>query len=206
MEEYLKSVPDPENPRKYIGKTLTGRVKPNMIWTASLNYPFQGLSSDSSKTAVWRQWLQDAPTVGFIHDELINQLLICKELPRWLEELMTMQMQAMQELTPDVTVRAEGALMINWDKKAKPVFGIDGHRLRLWTPDIMVPLCSFDRLVPASSLDKNQKKEYSEWLEGKEMALLADRTPAGFRPLFEHGAKSFTGYQPLSSVSDLEIL
>ena len=136
----------------------------------------------------------------------MNELPICSELPMWVDKLHQMQVDSMQRFTPHVKVRVEGQLMLSWDKKAKPVFGIDGQQLRLWTPDIMVPVGSFEKLVPSVALDKNQKKAFAEFAKSQPIEEFIARTPQGCRPLFEHGAKEFAGYQPKDSVPDLVLL
>jgi hypothetical protein len=75
MQHFLKGTPDPLHPGMYIGHTITGRRKPNSLFTASLNYSFQGLASDCSKTAGWYLWMLDAPLVNFVHERNVTTVL-----------------------------------------------------------------------------------------------------------------------------------
>jgi DNA polymerase-1 len=75
MKEFLKGTPDPDHYGMYIGYTLTGRRKPNSTYSAALNYKFQGLAADCSKTSGWNQWLADAPTVDFVHERNVTSVL-----------------------------------------------------------------------------------------------------------------------------------
>lgn len=113
---------------------------------------------------------------------------------------------AMSELCPDVKVKVEAAMMLNWDKKAKPVYGPDGHRLRLWTPDILIPDPDTNKLVPVSYIKKEQVDKVKAWKKNMGKERIIAMTPEGCRPLFEHGGEDFHGYQPLKSVPDPELI
>lgn len=105
-------------------------------YTVAANTFFQGLAADASKLALWlvsnecynvpSSPLYGCRPVVFMHDEimLIAPLSYAAEAVARLEELM---IQAMEPYTPDVPVRASGALMRRWRKGAKPKFNATGR-------------------------------------------------------------------------------
>jgi hypothetical protein len=54
--------------------TLTGRVRGRVGFSAAKNTPFQGLSADGAKLALWRLMREGYRVVGFVHDEVLIEL------------------------------------------------------------------------------------------------------------------------------------
>jgi hypothetical protein len=71
--------------------------------------------------------------VAFIHDELIVEIPEGDLMHDRAMAIAEVMVHSMARILPDVTVRAEPALMWRWDKRAEAVFGSDG-RLQVWTP------------------------------------------------------------------------
>lgn len=119
-------------------------------------------------------------------------------------------LDAMNEFCTHVKCKVEASLMLNWDKKAKPVFGPDGQQLRLWTPDIMGwdPLNNkYEQLL---KMKKTKAQDVPKAWKDYKAAFTAEDfikwTPPGYRPLFEPGGKEFFGWQNLQSVPNPAIL
>jgi hypothetical protein len=82
--------------------------------------------------------------------------------------------------------------MINWNKKAKPIFDKDGHRLLIWTPDI----------VAVNKKDKNESWRKLVNRPFNELTTMDPKdvpVPDGYRIVWNEGGKSLYGYQPLKS-------
>lgn len=192
MEQHLKPVPDPRHPGMYIVEVKGGRIRSNTPFCAACNTKFQGLASDCSKLALWFCYKESVPVVNFVHDEIISEWFIDDQLQNNVTKVQALMLEAMGVLCPDVKAKVEAALMINWNKNAKPIFDSCGHRLLIWTPDI----------ITVSAKDKEQK-----WrkLINKSIEELATFTPQtlpsinGFRAVWNEGAKSIYGWQPLVS-------
>lgn len=117
---------------------LTGWVRGSMFPSEASNQPFQHLTSRAAKralVAVTRACYDEKsimfgakPSV-FAHDEVIAEVLNAEQG----EEMARIVREAAQEVTPDVIVRAEPALMLNWFKGADTKRDEQG-KLILWTP------------------------------------------------------------------------
>jgi len=148
-----------------------------------------------------------APSWTTTLDEYIAEFDINEYLQPQCRALADCMVAGMESICKYVKVRVEYALMLNWDKNAKPVFGEDGELLRLWTPDIMVPdPANPTALLPLSTFPKKRKEELDDWKKSRTRDQLLSGTPTQHRALFEHGGKKFVGYQPLSSVPDARYL
>ncbi len=109
-----------------------------MFPSEASNQPFQHLTSRAAKralVAVTRECynpksiMWGAKPSIFAHDEIIAEVLS----PAQGDEMARIVREAAQEVTPDVVVRAEPALMLNWYKGADTVRDADG-KLVLWEP------------------------------------------------------------------------
>lgn len=74
-----------------------------------------------------------ARVVAFIHDELIVELPEDDRMHDRAFAIAQIMVDSMQRILPDVTIRAEPALMRFWSKQAEPVFDSEG-RLQVWEP------------------------------------------------------------------------
>lgn len=70
--------------------------------------------------------------ICFVHDEILGEVRIDGAHDRVMA-VCDIMVQAMQEITPDVTVRVEPALMLRWDKAAEAVYD-DKQLLVPWIP------------------------------------------------------------------------
>jgi DNA polymerase-1 len=136
MKEHLSPEQDASEQGKYIGRTLTGRVRGKCRYTEACNTPFQGLASDGAKEALWALFKDGTRMVNFIHDETINEIKITDKetISDEVKKIEETMINSMKKVVPDVAIRTEAALMDRWYKKAKPVYDEQGHIL-LWTPE-----------------------------------------------------------------------
>lgn len=134
-----------------VAQLPSGRIRGGCYYTSGANTMFQGFGADATKAANWTMtmecwtgysdlWPNDgrdpSPLLGcrpvfFIHDELVV------EGPEetchlWGPRTSEVMVAKMQEMCPDVTVRAEPALMPRWLKSAAPAW-VDG-KLVPWYP------------------------------------------------------------------------
>jgi hypothetical protein len=136
MHKHLQPECDPESPGKFIGRTLTGRIRGKCSYTESCNSVFQGLAADGAKEALWLLFRKHIPVVNFIHDETINEIMMgppkdMSDRVRYIEELM---ITGMEKVIPDIPIKTESVLMDRWYKEAKLVFDAEGN-LVLWKPE-----------------------------------------------------------------------
>ena len=68
----------------------------------------------------------------FIHDEIVGEVRV-DVAHETAMEVSRLMVEAFQPITPDVTIKAEPALMLRWNKGADPVFDSQG-RLIPWVP------------------------------------------------------------------------
>lgn len=196
MKEHLKPPRDPNNKDRFIGAIISGRTKPNMTFCAALNAQFQGLASDCSKLAGWLLYNSTIPInlINFIHDEYLAEQPIDEHLQDTCRLIAQLMIDGMRILTPDVTVRVEQAMMVNWDKKAKGIYSLNKDLL-CWTPDI----------VEFSSKDKKESwKKYVPYSLDDIMKMSSDdlirKCPKEFRLVWTEHAKAPFGLQPMTSV------
>jgi len=139
MEDHLKPPVDGQfkdretGEDKYIGKTTTGRIRRNCSYCSACNYPFQGLSSDGARLALWYMWLEQYRMVNFIHDEIMSELRDDEYLQWHVKRIDQLMIAGMQAVIPDVKISVEGALMRRWYKEAESVYDEHGNLL-VWEP------------------------------------------------------------------------
>jgi hypothetical protein len=114
--------------------TPTGRVRGNVTYTQSKNTPFQSLAADGAKLALWDLLYHGFRLAGFIHDELLVELLdqggyvdqeVCERVKRIVCE-------AMARVTVTVPVDAEYTLARCWSKEAKLI--VNDGKVYAWEP------------------------------------------------------------------------
>jgi DNA polymerase I-like protein with 3'-5' exonuclease and polymerase domains len=111
--------------------TLTGRVRGGVSYTQARNTPFQGLSADGAKLALFELIQAGYRVVAFVHDEVVIEIpedVDHAAEARYIESLMNLSMQC---VTGDVPVTCEYALCRRWSKKARACFDREG-RLVPW--------------------------------------------------------------------------
>lgn len=135
---------DPEDER-YAYMSPLGMVRRNCRYTEATNgCALQTPTAEGAKSALWELALAmyderlKSPLLGchmvaFVHDEVILELPdndLAHERAFAATEIM---IDSMKQITPDVTVKAEPALMYFWSKKAELVLD-DNNRLIPWQP------------------------------------------------------------------------
>ena len=194
MKEHLNPPRDPNNKDRFIGVILSGRTKPNMSFCAAANVQFQGLSSDCSKLAGWLLYQNNVKLVNFVHDEYIAEQPIDDKLQDTCKLIAKLMIDGMKILTPNVAVRVEQAMMVNWDKKAKGIYSLNNDLL-CWTPDIIV----------ISAKDKKESwKKYIPYSFQDIMTMspedIVQKCPREFRVVWTEHAKAPFGIQPVTSI------
>jgi DNA polymerase-1 len=138
----------------YVAQTINGRRAAKSTYNASCNYVFQGLVADGAKLAAWRLYVAGFKVVNFVHDEFIVEL--SGQNPQQLQEncrtIEHIMLEAMRVFIPQVLVKAEGALMVRWDKRAKGMKDDQGNLL-VWTPELAAAL-----KAKQADLNKSQGK------------------------------------------------
>jgi DNA polymerase-1 len=125
---------------RYIAQTINGRVRRGASYCSACNYPFQGLSADGAKMALWYLYLSGFDVVNFIHDETITELDEDDTLQARCAEIDRLMLAGMKTVIKNVLVKVEGGLMRRWHKGAEPVFDSDiegSRRLLVWEPGIV---------------------------------------------------------------------
>ena len=139
---HLKPPKDPKRRRggadededdKYLARTLSGRIRANAAYCSACNYPFQGLSSDGARVALWYMLLEGFHTVNFVHDETITELDWVQGVHDKIARIDQLMVAGMQQVIKHVEIRVEGALMTRWYKEAQPVHDTQGN-LTIWEP------------------------------------------------------------------------
>lgn len=77
--------------------------------------------------------LFSSQALAFIHDEMIMHFKDTPERHEKAFETAGIMVASMQPFVPDMTVKADPALMLRWDKRAETKYDADG-RLDIWTP------------------------------------------------------------------------
>jgi len=196
MELHLQPEKDPSHPDMFIAKNIQGWVKPNTMYCAACNAAFQSLAASSTKLALWELYRNNIRTNLAVHDEAICELEIGPNLQKEVALVQECMIKGMGRVVKHVPIRVESALMIQWNKKAKPIYGPDGETLLIWTPDVL-PLTKKDPkvVVKVEALLKRPVEDMLK-MDPKEVA---DLTPEGWRPLFNHKNEGLYGWQPLAS-------
>jgi DNA polymerase I-like protein with 3'-5' exonuclease and polymerase domains len=117
----------------FLASTITGRERHKCYFCPACNFPFQALSADGAKLSLWKVYRAGYKMVNFVHDEIMTELAIDKNLQMHADRINQMMIDGMRQVIPNTTIRTEGALMLRWHKKAEPVFTEDG-RLMIWRP------------------------------------------------------------------------
>lgn len=136
-----------ERDTRYAYSSPLGMYRAGASYCAAANgFGLQTATAEGAKSAVFevaracydasqRSILFGARPVAFIHDELIVELPDDDVALRHAQaqEIADLMVASMSRILPDVTIRAEPALMYRWDKRAETVLDTDG-RLAVWTP------------------------------------------------------------------------
>lgn len=156
MQQYFDHVQndciDPKNDRGFDDRGVArkaycytspmGMYRAGCAFTAAANgKAMQTPAAEGAKSAVIEVQrecrigsLTHCALVDFIHDEILAE--VPRETAhRDVEEIAHLMVRSMRRITPDVDIKAEPALMVNWWKEAEPVFDANG-RLLPWEPGI----------------------------------------------------------------------
>jgi len=120
----------------YQSRTVTGRLKRNCTFCSAANLRFQGPSADGAKIALWEGYLRGWRMVNFLHDEIIQELLLTlkgEQLMRFVQSVEQVMIQSMQRVLPHMKIKVDSALMLRWYKEAKPCKDADGYPT-IWMP------------------------------------------------------------------------
>lgn len=196
MELHLQPEKDPKHPDMFIASNVQGWVKPNTMYCAACNAAFQSLAASSSKMALWELYRNGIQTNLFVHDEAICELEIGPNLQSQVALVQNCMIKGMGRIVKHVPIKVESALMIQWNKKAKPIYAADGQTLLIWTPDVLpVTLKDPKAVQKLESLIPKPAKE----LVKMDPADIVKLTPAGYRAVWNHNAKGIYGFQPITS-------
>jgi len=92
------------------------------------------LSADGAKIALWKVYNAGYKMTCFIHDEIIVELLEDENLQEHVQNIIDLMVEGMVNAIPDVTIKAEPAMMRRWYKEAEAVYDENEH-LVAWTPE-----------------------------------------------------------------------
>jgi hypothetical protein len=101
--------------------TLTGRIRGGINYSQCRNTPFQGLAADGAKLALWRLIREGFSVIGFIHDEILIELLdeggyVSQAATERAQAIMCEEMEAV--LLGGIQVGCEATLSRCWSKDA----------------------------------------------------------------------------------------
>jgi DNA polymerase I-like protein with 3'-5' exonuclease and polymerase domains len=112
----------------------TGRMRTNCSFTEEHNLPFQGLSADGAKLALYRLYQAGYRVVSFIHDEVLVEVSERDDYREPAEDISRIMVAAMREVCPDVVIKTEYAAMRRWDKSAKAIHDAKGRLIPYGDP------------------------------------------------------------------------
>ena len=147
MQKHLKPMPMFEEgcDGLYMTRILTGRWRRKCGFCAALNTEFQGLAADCSKEAGWKLLRARYYLVNFIHDEYIAEIPLDRHFTARCKEMAQIMIGAMQQITPDVKVKAVPAAMLKWCKAAEDYYDGEGD------------------LIPWEWVPKDQRGDMIDW-------------------------------------------
>ena len=89
--------------------TLTGRKRGNTTYCAEKNTPFQGLSADGAKLALYNLDKEGFKVVGFVHDEIICEVK-CEEATEKLKVMEKIMIDQMRGVIPDIKIGVDSMI------------------------------------------------------------------------------------------------
>lgn len=101
--------------------TKSGRIRSNCSYTEARNTPFQGLTADGAKIALYSLIRQNYKVVNFIHDEFIIEVPITFEIEEEGKKIKTIIIDAMKTVVPDVKINVEMKVSNCWGEPTDPV-------------------------------------------------------------------------------------
>ena len=107
---------------RYKCVNLQGRKRARCSFTQASNTGFQSHAADSTKMAMWNIYKAGYTTLSVIHDETITLIPYDSLTTARAAHIQELMVNSMRQLTPDVKVKAEPALMFRWAKSAEPYF------------------------------------------------------------------------------------
>ena len=103
---------------------ISGRQRAGLTWCQVLNTPFQGLTADGAKLALWlvcRETmvgsgiLKDSRVCLFLHDEIMLEVPEA-DAEEAGAELSRLMIKGMQQFIPDLPIKAEAQITDEWSK------------------------------------------------------------------------------------------
>ena len=167
--------------QRYMGITVTGRIRANCSFCAACNTPFQGSSADGARNGSWGLPLLPLTLGNFVHDENITLFPRSNRVQWIVEQVEGIMIARMQEVLPNVSIRVESALMLRWDKKAKAIYNKKGD-MQIWVPDVI----------------EYTKKDIEANGPLQEDALISRAAELAAMPLYNAEGKPF-GWYPIAS-------
>jgi DNA polymerase I-like protein with 3'-5' exonuclease and polymerase domains len=174
VDEVLKPM------RRFVAKTITGRVRPNCAFCEACNYCFQSAGADATKYSAYNVVRAGYRVVNYIHDELLVELPFDDKLHAQVKDISSIMVAGMKEICPNTRIVVEYAAMKSWYKKAKEVYTSNGQ-LTVWTPDI------------------RKATEIEEGLTKEEHRQLSNNMDPLSKPLYKADGKLY-GFQPVKSL------
>jgi len=89
--------------------TLTGRKRGNTTYCAEKNTPFQGLAADGAKLALYNLDKAGFKVVGFVHDEIICEVLE-QDAEKLVKDMEQIMIDSMKIVVPDVKIGVESQI------------------------------------------------------------------------------------------------
>ena len=97
--------------------TGSGRIRSGCFYTVAKNTPFQGLAADGAKLALFELLKEGFSIVGFIHDEILLELLSCGQEISNAKRAAQAMVRGMAEVHPSVRIGVEWSLSADWSKE-----------------------------------------------------------------------------------------
>ena len=96
--------------------TISGRLRGHVGFSQCANTPFQGLAADGNKLALFRLLRAGYQVCGFVHDEMVVLIPDGTDYSAAVLQVQQILADAMQELTPDISINTEYLLADRWYK------------------------------------------------------------------------------------------
>jgi DNA polymerase I-like protein with 3'-5' exonuclease and polymerase domains len=163
--------------RRFIARTITGRIRPNQSFCEACNYTFQSAGADCTKYAAYNVIRAGYRVVNYIHDELLVELLYDNTLPDKVNDIARIMRSSMSKICKHVKIEVDYAVMKSWDKKAKAVYD-SASNITIWTPEIR------KALETESKMSKEEHTHIARNMDPISRPLYKkDGTLVGFQPL-----------------------
>ena len=96
--------------------SISGRLRGHVGFSQRANTPFQSISADGNKLALFRLLRAGYQVCGFVHDEVLVLIPDGADYDSTVNQVQQILCKSMQELCPDVPIRCEYLLADRWYK------------------------------------------------------------------------------------------